>query len=87
MILTYFDKDKIQQASEKILKENHIPILYCSRLNASILLDSIGPIPSFDFKPYEIDKEGFIGRCHGAYVYVTDEIENIFVMVPMFKEE
>lgn len=93
MITTYFNAADIDHACNIIRAKGEEPIIYTSQRMAremiQILLD-----PSFTLKSSTSDtiieneyNKGYIGYFYGAKVYVTDEVGDLYVIVPRYKEE
>ena len=89
MITTYFNKADIEYACAMIRRKGEEPILYTSEKNAASLV-SLTPIEGWD-NDLDVDQksyhgDGFLGTHYGCYVYVTDEVGDLWVIVPRCKE-
>lgn len=90
MVTTYFNKADISYACAMIRSKGEEPILYTSEKNAASLV-SLSPIEEWgndlkiDQKLYP-GNDGFLGTYYGCYVYVTDAVGDLWVIVPRCKE-
>ena len=88
MIITYFNKADIDHACNLIRVKGEEPIIYTSQRMAGemipILLDPLSSTSDIIIED-EYNK-GFIGYFYGATVYVTDEVGDLYVIVPQYKE-
>ena len=93
MITTYFNKADIDHACNLIRIKGEEPIIYTSQRMAEemvrIILDPLFTLksPTSDTIIEDEYNEGFIGYFYGAKVYVTDEVGDLYVIVPQYKEE
>lgn len=91
MVTTFFNKADFEYACSLIRKKGEEPILYTSIKNTAKLA-SIIPFENqdndtnIDQQAYE-ENIGFIGTYYGCYVYVTDAVGDLWVIVPRYKEE
>ena len=93
MITTYFNPADIDHACNLIRAKGEEPIIYASQRMAIEMINVIFD-PLFVAKSSNSDtiiedeyNKGFIGKYMGAKVYVTDEVGDLYVIVPQYKEE
>lgn len=90
MVTTFFNKADIEYACSLIRRKGEEPILYTSEKNMASLV-SLSPIEEWD-NDLKIDQksypgnDGFLGTYSGCYVYVTDVVGDLWVIVPRCKE-
>lgn len=90
MVTTFFNKADLEYACSLIRRKGEEPILYTSIKNAAKLVPMI-PFDNQDNdtnigqKAYE-GNDGFIGTYYGCYVYITDAVGDLWVIVPRCKE-
>lgn len=90
MVTTFLKKTDLKHACSLMRRKGEEPILYTSIKNAAKLA-SIFPFENWnndtniDQKAYKENK-GFIGTYYGCYVYVTDTVGDLWVIVPRCKE-
>lgn len=93
MITTYFNQADIDHACNLIRTKGEEPIIYTSQRMVGemipILLDPLFTPKSPTSNTIIEDEynKGFIGHFYGAKVYVTDEVGDLYVIVPQYKEE
>ena len=88
MILYAPIKSEIEAACEHIRRSGEKPIMYLSQENAGKLCSMVietTPTPVQSENVIEI--EGFVGYYTGCIVYVTDEVKDLIVIVPQYKED
>ena len=90
MITTFFNKADLEYACSLIRRKGEEPILYTSMENAAelvstTLFENWDNDTNIDQKAYE-GNDGFIGTYYGCYVYATDEVGDLWVIVPRCKE-
>ena len=90
MVTTFFNRADLEYACSLIRRKGEEPILYTSEKNAASLV-SLSPIEAWDYD-LEVDEnsyagnDGFLGTYFGCYVYVTDAVGDLWVIVPRCKE-
>lgn len=89
MVTTFFSKADLAYACAEIRRKGEEPIIYASRDNIANYLSLIDISEmdndlSIDQKSY--DSDGFIGVIKGYYVYATDAVGDLWVVVPRCKE-
>lgn len=93
MITTYFNRADIKRACNLIRAKREEPIIYTSQRMAGemmqILLDPLFTLKSSTSDTIIEDEynKGIIGYFYGTKVYVTDEVGDLYVIVPQYKEE
>lgn len=90
MVTTYYNPADIEHACAMIRRTGETPILYVSKENAAKLspfcpIDTPDNNLNIDQKPYP-GNDGFMGTHYGCYVYVTDAVGDLWVVVPLCKE-
>ena len=89
MITTYFNPADIIYACNEIRANGEQPILYCSSKHATNLIPFVDmQISSTVNCPgTKVNVGGYIGYFKGLPVYVTEEVGDLIVIVPQYKEE
>jgi hypothetical protein len=87
VITIYYNPVEIEYACATIRRKGETPILYVSEKNAAKLapINALDNDLNIDQKSYH-ENNGFIGTYHGCYIYVTDAVGDLWVVVPMCKE-
>ena len=89
MVTTYYNQADIEYACAMIRRKGEEPIIYASRDNIAdqlslIDISDMNNDLNIDQKSYNGD--GFIGVIRGNYVYATDAVGDLWVVVPRCKE-
>lgn len=89
MITTYFNQADIIYAYNEIRANGEQPILYCSSKRAADLIPFAGMQISstVGYSGTGVNVDGYIGYFKGLPVYVTEEVGDLIVIVPQYKEE
>jgi len=88
MVTTFLNKANLEYACSLMRKKGEEPILYTSIKNVAKLVvpfENWDNYTNIDQKAYE-ENNGFIGTYYGCYVYVTDAVGDLWVIVPRYKE-
>ena len=86
MITTFYNRADIDHAIQEIWADGHVPIMYTSEKNVNKLASSVMIGGDCDFK--DSDKllftgDEFVGKDKGCYIYKTDKVGDLYVIVPM----
>ena len=82
MITTYFNPADIAFACSEIQRNGEQPIIYFSKDNAYHFIDGIYVGAKDEVINENLYNQGFVGKYKGALLYVTEEVGNLYVIVP-----
>ena len=86
MITTFFNTADIVYACSQIQAKEQQPIIYMSERQAKELTPIAG-LPRPEGNNIYARNEGLSGKYYGIPVYVTDQVGDMIVIVPQYKED
>lgn len=86
MITTQFNPFVVNYACKEIRVKGKEPIIYVSINNIKHLINNMMPT-TITYNINENNNCGYVGKYKGTPVYVTDEVDDYYVIVPQYKEE
>ena len=89
MVTTYFNKADIAYACAEIRANGEEPIIYASPENIGLFITTM-PWADWDndlvSEQAAQENKGFVGVFKGVYVYATNTVGDLLVIVPRYKE-